>query len=217
MIALARRYGTASLALLGIALLAVALHHATAARFDPCADPAQLTQLEAFGPLHSVRKDVDVGSGRPPLWVEGRLPPRGRAGRPVLFRFIRIDAPHAFYHKFEPFLIDPVLPEDRSELRPLRVGSDVLPVHRSYDDSSDLIRITRYFFVQGTQPVSHPFPGGLAIAWDQLVRGTQPVGLFVVTGVAKPATVRAFEARTEAWLAEVWTDYRELCRPDSSG
>ena len=42
MIPLARRYCAGALAGLAIAVLAVALHRATAARFDPCADPAQL-------------------------------------------------------------------------------------------------------------------------------------------------------------------------------
>ena len=211
MIPLARRYCAAALAGLAIAVLAVALHRATAARFDPCADPAQLTHLDAFGAQYSIRDPG--GSPLPhPLWVDGKLPPVVPKGRPLSFRFVRMDAPHRFYLGFDKILLQPALPEDRKELRALRVGSDVLPVHRVFGGAAGPVRIARYFFVHGARPVAHPFPSGWKAVWDQLVRGTEPVSLFMVAGVARPAAASALDDRADDWLAAAWTDYRRACR-----
>jgi hypothetical protein len=209
MIPLARRYCAAALAGLAIAVLTVAVHRETAARFDPCADPAQLTHLDAFGAQYSIRHD---GAAPHPLWVDGNLPPAVPNGRPLSFRFVRMDAPDRFYLGFDRILLQPPLPEDRKELRALRVGSDMLPVHRVVGGSSGPVRIARYFFVHGARPVAHPFPSGLKTVWDQLVRGTQPVSLFMVAGVGKSAALSAIEDSAEAWLAAAWTDYRRACR-----
>ena len=211
MIPLARRYNGATLALLAAAALALGLHRAFAAHFDPCADPAQLLQLDAYGHGFTVSDHLATGDWYPQRRVDGSLPPAVPGGSPLWFRVARAESPHPIYRPT--FLIVTLLPEDRSELREQRVGSDVLPVHRVFDDSLGEIRITRYVLVQGLSPVAHLLPSGIASALPQLLHGTLPVTVFVVTGIADTATLSAVEAAEEAWLSAAWSDFGRACRP----
>ena len=209
MIPLARRHGGATLALLAIAVLAVALHGAFAARFDPCADPAQLVQLEAYGHSYAVEERPAVAEMPPQRWIDGKLP-SGQFGSPLWFRVARAEEPFAVFS--QPFLMVPRLPEDRIEVRELRVGPDVLPVYRAFDDSLGDIRITRYFIAQGVSPVAHPILNGIGLAWQQLVHGTLPITAFAVSASADAQTLPAVEAAQEAWLSAVWSEFRRACR-----
>jgi hypothetical protein len=205
MIALARRHGGATLALLAIAVLAVALHGAFAARFDPCVDPAQLFHLDAYGHSYEIEERPPVAEMPPQRWIEGKLPGTTQ----LWFRVARADEPFAVFS--QAFLMVPPLPGDRIERRELRVGSDVLPVYRIFDDSLGEIRLTRYFFAQGVSPVAHPIGSGIARAGEQLVHGTLPVTAFAVSAAADAATLPAVEAAQEAWLSAVWTEFRRAC------
>lgn len=210
MIPLARRFGGAALALLAIAVLAVALHGAFAARFDPCADPAQLLHLAAYGYSYEVEERPAVAEMPPQRWIDGKLPPAPGASS-LWFRVARADEPFAIFS--QSFLMVPHLPGDQIEVRELRVGSDVLPVYRIYDDSLGDIRLTRYFFAQGVSPVAHPIASGIGRTWQQLVHGTLPVTAFAVSAAADARTLPAVEAAQEAWLSAVWSEFRRACGP----
>ena len=214
MIPLARRYCAGALAGLAIAVLAVALHRATAARFDPCADPAQLAHLDAFGAQYSVRDDAG-GEPATPSAAGGRgsCLPSFRRGVPCRSASSGWTRRIGSFSSLGKIVLQPALPEDRKELRALRVGPDVLPVHRVFGGAAGPVpRIARYFFVHGARPVAHPLPSGWKTLWDQLVRGTEPVSLFMVAGVARPAAASALDDRADDWLAAAWTDYRRACR-----
>ena len=211
MIPLARRFGGAALTLLAVAVLAVTLHGAFAAHFDPCADPAQLRNLEAYGLRYTVEEREAVAEMPPQRWIDGRLPPAVPGAGRLWFRVARAEEPFALVS--QAFLMVPHLPRDRTELRELRVGPDLLPVFRIFDDSLGDIRLTRYFFVHGVTPVSHPFASGIELAWRQLVQGTLPVFAFAVTGAATGETLPALESAEEAWLSAVWSEFRRVCQP----
>jgi hypothetical protein len=65
MIPLARHHSGATLALLAVAALALGLHRAFAAHFDPCADPAQLLHLDAYGDRFTVSEHLGTGDWYP--------------------------------------------------------------------------------------------------------------------------------------------------------
>ena len=210
MIPLSRRHSGAALALITSALLAVGWHRAFAANLDPCADPEQLLRLAAYGSDYEVDVDhLGPGDRTPQQRVDGKLPPAVAGERPLAFRVARAAEPYPIYSRS--FLVVPLLPEDRTELRELRVGSDVLPVYRVTDDSLGVIRFTRYLLIQGVDPVARLLPSGIASAWPQLVHGTLPVTAFVVSGAAKPEAFAEMEGAAEAWLAAVWTEFRSAC------
>ena len=212
MIPLAQRYSRSAIALLAIAVIAVALHRALAAHVDPCADPDRVLHLDAYGHDYKVEEHLGTGDRYPQQRLDGTLPPAVPGGGELWFRVVRADEPFPIYSKS--FLITLLLPEDRSELRELRVGSDALPVHRVFDDSLGKIRLTRYYVVHGVRPVAHLLRSGIATAWQQLLHGTLPVTVFVVTGTAETAeTLPAVEGAAEAWLSAAWSDFRAACRP----
>jgi len=211
-IRLSRRYSGAALVLLAIAMLAVARHRVVAARFDPCANPAQLFHLAAYGHDYSIGEHFGTGDVHPQQRIDGTVSLAPPGARALAFRVTRSDEPFPIYN--QTYLIVPPLPEDRTELRELRVGSDVLPVYRVFDDWRGDFRITRYFFVLGVEPVRHPLSGGIAIAWQQLIHGTQPVTVFAVNGDGRTESLPAVEAAAEAWLSAAWSEFRRVCRPD---
>lgn len=210
MIPLARRHSAAALALVASAVLAVGLHGAFAANFDPCADPAKVERLAAYGYDYQVSEYLALGDRTPQRRVDGKLRNAVAGGPPFSFRVVRASEPYPIYSRA--FLIVTLLPEDRSELRELRVGSDVLPVYRVFDDSLGVFRLTRYLLVQGLDPVARLLPSGVASAWQQLVGGTLPVTAFVVSAAGEPGALAETERAAEAWIAAVWTDFRNACR-----
>jgi hypothetical protein len=211
-IPLSRRYSGAALVLLAIAMLAVARHRVGVARFDPCANPAQLFHLAAYGRDYSIGEHFGHGDDYPQQRIDGTVQPAPSGARALSFRVTRSDEPYPIYH--QTYLIVPPLPEDRTELRELRVGSDRLPVYRVFDDWRGDFRLTRYFFVLGVQPVRHPLSGGIAIAWQQLIHGTQPVTVFAVNGDGRTESLPAMEEAADAWLAAAWSEFRRVCLPD---
>jgi hypothetical protein len=211
-IPLSPRYSLAAFALIASAVLVVALHRAFAANHDPCANPDQISRLAAYGSDFKVVPDHKATGDRiPQLRVSGTLPPAVPGGAPLEFRVARAAEPYPIYART--FLSAAVLPEDQIGLRELRVGSDVLPVHRVFGDTLGAIRLTRYFLVQGVTPVARLLPSGIASAWSQLVSGTQPVTAFAVTAIAEPEALAAAESATEAWLSAAWSDFQRACQP----
>jgi hypothetical protein len=210
-IPLARRFSLAALSLFALAALPIWLHRTAGGTSDPCSNPAQLRHLAAFGNVHSARKIDEHEVSIHTLWVEGKLPPFAH-GRPLGFRLVRGVDPSAFYGDLHAYFFASPLPEDSREVRALNAGSDVLPVHHQSDSSTTQLKLTQYFFALGLEPVTHPFSGGLSLALDQLVRGTQPITLFLISGTANAATRASFEERADAWLATAWSEYRGVCR-----
>jgi hypothetical protein len=208
-IPLARNHASAVLAMLVLAVLAVALHQTFAARFDPCVDPAQLLRLAAYGHSYRIQEREAVAERPSQRWIEGTLLHAGPGGDDLWFRVVRADEPFAMFDRA--YLIVPPLPQDQASLGELRLGADVLPVHSVFYDSFGGVRLTRYFFVQGVSPVAHPIMSGIGIAWQQLVRGTQPVTAFAVSGIADAEKRTELETAEDAWLSAVWSEFRRAC------
>ena len=170
-IPVARRFSLAALALFAIAAVPIWLHRHGRDRSLLASE--QLRRLAAFGealPSRDRRTEASIHE----LWVGGRLPPFAR-GRPLRFRVVRGVDPSAFYGDLQRYFYHSPLPEDLREIRALegRIGSAAgAPperlLHRAAQGDAILLR-------QGLQPVTHPLRGGLSLALDQLVRGTQPV------------------------------------------
>jgi hypothetical protein len=213
MIPFARRFSLATAVCLAAAAVPVWLHAATGPTFDPCRDPGALARLPAyaakFDPTEKRQSD-----GRPyALAIQGELPTIEGGTGPLRFFVLRGAEPHHFLGRPESTFLSMPLPGDRTETHALAVGTDVLPVHRRYDDSLDVLRFSEYTLIQGTTPVRSALTGGLANALDQLVRGTEPVTMFLIQGFVRVGDDDAVEAVSDAWLTRAWSDYREACLP----
>jgi hypothetical protein len=212
-IPLARRYAVAGLALMVLAAVPVWLHGATGMTADPCARPEALERLRAFGVAPVSKHDAIHANQVLSLWVEAKLEPLAPRKLPPWGRLVRHSDPFVFYGRLDRFAFSPLLPKDRTSTRRLAVGSDELIVHERVDTTTGVQRLLLYFFAQGMRPISHPFTGGISSALSQVLHGTEPITLVVVSGIADDESRAAFDQRADAWLAQVWTEYREACRP----
>ena len=212
MIRLSRRHALATALLLAVAALPVWLRQAAGVMSDPCADPSALWRLPAYGMQYWWLDNRQTNGELFPLALGGKLALLGPEVDALHFYVLRGDDPFEFYGFPDGWVARP-LPSDRISMKLVSVGPDVLPVHRRYDESFGTTRFSQYLLVQGVRPISHPLSGGLEVAWDQLVHGTQPVSLFVIQAIGDGARLEQLEAKAEEWLAEVWSDYREACRP----
>src|SRR5262249_50809219 len=149
--------------------------------------------------------DTRQGNGELfPLALGGYLALLGPDADPLRFAVLRSDDPFQFFGYPEGRVMPGLLPTDRTSVKLVRAGSDVLPVHQRYDDSLGITRFSLYLLVQGVRPITHPLAGALEAVWDQLVHGTQPVSMFEIQGKSESEALREVDARAEAWLAQVW-------------
>ena len=155
MIRLAPRFAPAALAALAATALVLWLRIAMGATSDPCADPARLAHLDAFGERHESRGNTEKYFEMHTHWVDGELAPLAPGGGRPVFRFVRSEDSFPFHGWITHYFPNYTLDEDRKELRATRIGSEVLPVHRVYGDSTGDIRLTKYLFVRGLEPVAH--------------------------------------------------------------
>jgi hypothetical protein len=212
-IRLSRRHALATALLLALAALPVWLRQVAGATSDPCADPSAIWRLPAYGMQYRWIDNRQTNGEFFPLALGGDVALLGPDVDFHHFFVLRSDDPFEFYGDPESRVVSRPLPTDRTSLKLVAAGSDVLPVHRRYDDSLGITRFSQFFLVQGMRPISHPMPGGLEAAWDQLVHGVQPVAMFVIQAYTENATLPEVEAKAEGWLAQVWSDYREACQP----
>jgi hypothetical protein len=212
-IPLSRRHAFATALLLAVAALPVWLRQAAGVTSDPCADPSALWRLPAYGMQYTWLENRLSNGELFPLALGGDVSLLEPDADPFHFYVLRSDDPFEFFGNPESRVASFPLPTDRTSVKLLTVGSDVLPVHRRYDDSLGLTRFSQYLLVQGVRPISHPLSGGLATVWEQLVGGTQPVSMFVIETFGDSTTLPTRDARAEQWLAQAWSDYREVCQP----
>ena len=213
MIPLSRRHATATALLLALAALPVYLRQAAGVTSDPCADPSAIWRLPAYAMQYRWLDTRQSNEEFFPLALGGDVALIGPDADFLHFFVLRGDDPFEFYGNPESRVVTYPLPTDRTSRKLVPVGSDVLPVHRRYDDSLGITRFSQYLLVQGVRPISHPLPGALEAAWDQLVHGAQPVTMFVIQAFTQDSALPQVEAKADAWVAEVWSNYREACRP----
>ena len=211
MIRLARRYSAVACALFALAAIPVWLHRVSGPIHDSCADPSGLGRLPAYGANYRERQGLEDGGWQHAIAIGGLLE-RTSGVYPFSFGFVRRADPTFFYGEIESLFFPVSLPSDRSEVRPLEVAGETLPVTHVYtDDSPGSVRFSQYFLVQGGRPVARPSVG-LGIALDQLVHGTQPVGAFLISSIGPEGALEPLEQQASAWLAAAWTDYRKVCQ-----
>ena len=213
MIRLSRRHALATSLLLALAALPVWLRQAAGVVSDPCADPSAIWRLPAYGMQYRWLDNRQTNGEFFPVALGGDVDLLGPDADVLHWYVLRGDDPFEFYGHPESRVVPFPLPTDRTARKLVPAGPDVLPVHRRYDDSFGVTRFSQYFLVQGARPISHPLPGALDTAWDQLVHGAQPVSMFVIQAFTQDSALPEVEAKADAWVAEVWSNYREACRP----
>jgi hypothetical protein len=89
-----------------------------------------------------------------------------------------------------------------------------LPIHRSFypsTASSQRKRIVAYLLMYEGRAVGNPYIAQLVSAPRQLLRGSRPMTLFLVSGEVRSSDLEAAEAHAREWLTRAWQKYRAVC------
>jgi hypothetical protein len=89
-----------------------------------------------------------------------------------------------------------------------------LPIHRSFYPSMALgrsKRILAYLLVYEGRAVGNPYVAQLTSAPRQLVGGSRPMTLFLVSGEVRSSDFEAAEADAREWLKRAWQKYSAVC------
>jgi hypothetical protein len=73
------------------------------------------------------------------------------------------------------------------------------------------VYIEAYLYVQGGRPVSHPLQSGLRLAVDQLISGTRPLNVLILSAVGDIDETQVLETATEEWFQEAWQQLQAAC------
>lgn len=208
MIALSPRFAVAAAALLLCAAPPVWLHAIAAPVHDDCVAPQAFFASGhiAGAPVEPVELAKGAVTG-----AEGELPRPSRP--PFSVRVLRTFEPVRLYSRPTSYGIRSELYLSGAETRRVPAGDDVLPVHWRTRRWSDRIEFEAYTLSQGGMPVRHPLRSGLALAARQLLSGTRPVDVFIVSGGGNVEDFEAMRGEAERWLARTWLAFEAACRP----
>jgi hypothetical protein len=212
-IPLSTRYLVALLFLLVLAAIPVTIHGMGVLRSDDCRDPEALQATERIPgsrPYPNARKWTAT-----PLvqWSVGGVR-NGPGGATELdYRIVRSYDAGDLYSFPLKFLNQPFDP-DRTEFSWRETRGERLPVYvASSHRRGWWVQLAIYVFIAGSEPVASPLRTELESALPQLLSGSRPSTLMMVSGIAPRRRRQEIEAAAIDWLASAVTHYREVCLP----
>jgi hypothetical protein len=206
---LSARYALAAFALLLASALPVWLHAAIAPVHEDCAGYPAFVAAPRIGGAESVPPTNAIK--RTKIDAEGRL---RLSSRVVLStRVVRRFDSWRFVSTPIAFGFNPLRHLEGGVLRWIDADGDRLPVRWNAGQDARTAQIEAYVYVQAGRPVTHPLRSSLALALPQLVGGTRPITLLLVSGVATPDEREALDRAAEAWLVAAWRQLEAACRP----
>jgi hypothetical protein len=186
--------------------LPVWFHVAKTPTSDECRDPEAFFLASEIANA-SMRKPVP--RRRTSISVEGRL--FTAASEPLKVLAFRTYASSRFYASPMSFGFDSMAYIIPREVRSFKVKGNVVPVHWSQYEMLGKVYIEAYLYVQGGRPVSHPLQSGLRLAVDQLISGTRPLNVLILSAVGDIDETQVLETATEEWFQEAWQQLQAAC------
>ena len=213
MIPLSTRYLLPLLALLVLAAIPVTIHGVGVLRSDDCRDPEALQATERI-PGSQPDPSAREWTATPLVqWSVGevRIGPGGRPG--LRYRIVRsYDASDLYDHPLK-FLKQPFDP-DRTAFSWREAKGERLPVYvASLHRRGRWVQLAIYMFVAGSGPVASPLRTELESTLPQLLSGSRPSTLLMVSGFAPRQRRQEVEETAVDWLASALAYYREVCLP----
>lgn len=206
MTALSPRFAAAAAALFLAAAVPVWFHALSAPTYDDCRDPDRFFAATRLG---GAQMEVAKHRSRASRATEGRLHARTRNA--VRVRAFRTYEPSRLYASPMSFGFDSMSYLVPRETRWLETGDDILPVHWSSYEMEGIVHIEAYAYIQGGMPTWHPLQSGVALALPQLVEGTRPLTVLIVSGTGRPDEVPALEVAVEGWFVDAWRQLKVSC------
>ena len=202
------------LVLLGVALVPVAVHSHRGVDADDCGNPQGLRETTRIEGSRPGEEQPRRRSSHQIQWSTGRVASGAPGVEPLEFHLLRSFDPRRIYvHPH--VVIDPRFEPDEFRLEWLDAGNERIPIQmlEAPDPSRGRVRRAALLYVYGGRPVEDPFWAQLRSALPQVLEGTRPLTLFLVTGGAPPDRIEAVERRAREWLASAWRFYARTCAP----
>jgi hypothetical protein len=213
-IPLSPRYLPPLLVLLVLAAIPVTIHRVGVMRFDDCRDPEALQATERIPGSQPDPNAPEWTAKALVQWSVGaiRIGPGG--GPELRYRIVRsYDASDLYTYPLKfldaSFAVDP----DRTEFAWREAQGERLPVYVATLHRRDWVQLAIYMFVAGSGPVASPLRMEIESALPQLLSGTRPSTLLMVSGVVSRQQRHEVEAAAVEWLASALGYYREVCLP----
>ncbi len=210
MIPISKRYGLPLLALLVAVALPVGFLNLAPRRIDDCIDPGAFFDLERIDERFTSTLEKPEGEASRPNHARARIePPTPRSAELQIVARLDYGLSGRYQHPASTILSR--LEPDRSELRWVESGGDRIPIHLDYQQIDAGVRFAAYFFAHAGKPVVGPFRTRIRSAPRELLRGTRPILMVVVSGTSGLLTLHDTERRATEALATVWSHYQEMC------
>ncbi len=212
MIPLSTRYLVALLVLLVLAAIPVTIHGMGVLRSDDCRDPEALQATERIPgsrPYPNARKWIAT-----PLvqWSVGGVRNGSGGATELDYRIVRSYDASDLYNYPLKFVEQPFDP-DRTEFAWRDAKGERLPVYVATLHRHGSVQLAVYMFVARAGPVASPLRMELESALPQLIFGSRPSTLLMVSGIVSSGWRQEIEEVAVDWLGSALTYYREVCQP----
>ena len=208
------RYLPPLLVLLVLAAIPVTIHGVGVLRFDDCRDPEAFQATERIpGSQPDPNAPAWILKGLV-QWSVGAVRAGPGGGQDLRYRIVRsYDASDLYTYPLKflgpSFSLDP----DRTEFAWREAQGERLPVYVATLHGRDRVQLAIYMFVAGSGPVASPLRMEIEFALPQLLSGSRPSTLLIVSGIVPRQQRHEVEEAAVDWLASALSYYREACLP----
>ncbi|MDJ0868229.1 MAG: hypothetical protein QNK03_19135 [Myxococcota bacterium] len=208
MIPISRRFYWLVIVLLAAASVPVVTHGIGRYRNEDCADPEAFRDaLRIEGTLSAEQRAISSRSTRV-QWTSGEVEGHGRPTFQIVRSF------RARWLSERPSsLVEPQIEAERQNVDEIEVDGRTLPIRMVYDETGARKRLVAFLFVYAGEPVARPLVAQLRSGFSQLLHGTRPLTLFLISGGTAPWNLPKLEERARDWLAAAWRHYEATCQP----
>jgi hypothetical protein len=198
------------LLLLALSTGLVAFYGRAPARYEDCANPAEL--FDPYRISVESRYRGSIQSDQTPLdrRLDGFVARQSKRDSLLAFSLRRSYSVPSWM--LRPTLSVPGPREpDHFETVDLAVAGQTIPVRFGYSATTSSIEFTGYFFAHEHESISSPVAARILGASRAFTSGVRPITLFAISGSAHRARAEHEQERAREWLAAAWTHYRSVC------
>jgi len=210
---LSKRFASALIILLGLALVPLFLLPLRADLVEPCASP------DALLATSQIRESVPSGQREGTTafqWSEGTVANPLHADYPLQFQIIRSYEGRRLYER--PVSVTPIKIQPESHvIEQVETARGSIPVHFVVDGTTRPIGMAGYLVVDGLEPVRSPVLRQLWRGLPRLLTGRPPITLMIVSGSVSPRNQPVLEERMQSWLVDAWEYFDRVCRVPAAG
>jgi hypothetical protein len=195
-----------------LTLIPIGIHSYAKVRGDECIDPDHLAAVAGFRPVDAARARTLLSWYDGEQFWEGDIELPGRGTR-LKYVVVRSYNAKRLYYRPEYRYIKEVKPRSH-RIDWIAVDGSKVPIHRpiyARSGSQQGIQMMAYLLLYEGRTIEDPYRAQLLRAPFQLIRGSRPMTLMMVSGLTGASDFDAAEERAREWLIAARRSYLEVC------